>query len=40
MERTERTKRREGGRKAVRREGEAVRRRKEKGKRSVSVGNL
>jgi len=35
----ERTKRREGGRKAVRRERRAVIR-KEKGKRSVSVGNL
>ena len=39
MERTERTKRREGERKAVRRERGVVRR-KEKGKRSVSVGNL
>ena len=39
MERTERTKRREGGRKAVRRERRAVRR-KEKGKGSVGVGNL
>ena len=39
MERTERTKRREGERKAVRRERGAVRR-KEKGKGSVSVGNL
>ena len=39
MGRTERTERREGGRKAVRREREAVRR-KEKGKGSVRVGNL